>query len=95
MATKKRPRKTWLIVLVVVATLLVLFVYSTLGLQRYSCEVCITFRGNSQCRTAYGSTEQEARRTASDNACAVLASGMADSIVCSNTPPERATCTEP
>lgn len=95
MPDKRQSRRTWLIVALVVAALLVLFVWSTMGLKQYSCEVCITFRGGTQCRTAYGATESEARRTATDNACAVLAGGMTDNIACANTPPDRATCTAP
>lgn len=56
------------------------------------CEVCITFRGAQACREAYGPTEPEARRTATDNACALLAAGMTASIQCQNTPPDRVTC---
>jgi hypothetical protein len=59
---------------------------------RTSCEVCITFRGASQCREAYGPSRKEAVRTATDNACAFLASGMTASVECQNTEPDRVTC---
>jgi hypothetical protein len=58
-----------------------------------SCEVCVTFRGSSTCREALARTEEEATRTAQDNACAVLgATGMTLSIECANTRPDRVTC---
>jgi hypothetical protein len=70
-----------------------LIVVSALDTLGSTCEVCMTFRGQTQCRTATGTTEQEATRTATDNACAVLgARGMALSIECQNTPPARVTC---
>ena len=66
--------------------------YSILGQSRVSCEVCIDFHGGSECRTALGASREEAVKTATDNACAFLASGMTDSIRCSNTQPVRVAC---
>jgi hypothetical protein len=51
------------------------------------CEVCIEFRGARQCRRAEGPDRESCQRTATDNACAFLASGMTDSIACSRTSP--------
>ncbi|MEW5975418.1 MAG: hypothetical protein AB1898_06375 [Acidobacteriota bacterium] len=67
-------------------------VYSTLDLHQYSCEVCMEFRGQTDCRTAAGETEAEAVRTAIENACAQIASGMTDSIACTQTPPKSVNC---
>ncbi len=78
--------------LVIAGVVLLLFaalVYSTLSLARYECEVCVTFNGRSACRVAAGATREEAIRTASDNACAFLASGRTDSMACGRTPPTR------
>ena len=70
-----------------------LLVVSALSAFEHDCEVCMTFRGVSQCRSAAGVTREEAVRTATDNACAVLgARGMTLSIECSNTPPASVTC---
>ncbi|HEY7337578.1 MAG TPA: hypothetical protein VH639_21985 [Bryobacteraceae bacterium] len=62
-------------------------VYSSMNLAGHRVEVCITYNGRSSCRTAAGATEEFARRTATTNACADLASGVTDSIACENTPP--------
>ena len=62
-------------------------VYSSMNLAGHRVEVCITFNGRTNCRTASGATEEFARRTATSNACAELASGVTDSIGCENTPP--------
>lgn len=65
----------------------IVLLYLTLGLRRYRVEVCVVFRGRTECRTAAGGTREAAQRTAIENACAFLASGMADSIACSQTTP--------
>ncbi len=85
-------KRTTLAIVIVIAALAALILYSTLRLGGYSCEVCMEFAGRTACRTARGTSEQEARRTATDNACALLASGVTDSIACTNTPPRSARC---
>ncbi|MBZ5554460.1 MAG: hypothetical protein LAO21_17210 [Acidobacteriia bacterium] len=64
-----------------------IIVYSTMNLSHFECEVCVEFKGRTSCRTAAGSTREEAVRTATDNACADIASGMTDSIACGHTTP--------
>jgi hypothetical protein len=66
-------------------------VYSTLDLQGYSCEVCITFNGRTNCAKASGTSREEAQRTATDTACAPITGGMSETIACSNTPPDSVT----
>jgi hypothetical protein len=62
------------------------------GLAEHRVEVCIAFRGSQEvCRTAAGATVEEATRKAKDNACAFVASGVTDSLACSNTTPTRVT----
>jgi hypothetical protein len=63
-------------------------VYSTLSTGRVRCQVCITFRGQQACRTAAASTRELALRTATENACATISSGVTDSNQCHNTPPD-------
>ena len=65
-----------------------LVVYSTLDLRQYSCEVCMTYRGRTNCSKASGTTAEEAQRTATDTACAPISGGMTESIECSNTAPD-------
>jgi hypothetical protein len=64
-----------------------LLVYLTLGQKHYRVEVCVAYLGRTECRTASAATKQQAQRTATENACALIASGMTDSIACANTPP--------
>lgn len=63
-------------------------VYSTMGAGRVRCEVCITYQGRQACRTASASTRDLALRTATENACALISSGITDSNQCHNTPPD-------
>lgn len=86
---------TWAVIagVVLAAATLALIVTAALSSMEYTCEVCMTFRGQTQCREAVGKTPEEATRTATDNACAMLgARGMSLSIECSNTPPVSAEC---
>lgn len=64
-----------------------LMIYSSLDLAGYRVEVCKEFQGRTACRTASGATRDAALRTASDNACALISSGMTDSIACQGTTP--------
>ncbi len=73
--------------------LVVLVIVGAMSSLEYSCEVCMTFRGRTECREAAGRTAEEAQRTATDNACSLLgARGMTMSIECTNTPPTSASC---
>ncbi len=66
-------------------------IYSTMNLSRYRVEVCMQFNGRTSCRTTSGSTEDFALRTAMQNACAEIASGVTDSIACEHSQPVRVT----
>ena len=72
-----------------IALFLVLLFWLAMGDNQKRVEVCVTFRGRTECRTASGATVEEAQRTAVQNACALLASGMTDSIACDRTPPTQ------
>jgi hypothetical protein len=66
-----------------------LILYSTMSLGGYRVEVCMGFNGQTNCRTATGSTEEFALRTATSNACAAIASGVTDSIACERSEPKK------
>ncbi len=69
------------------ALILGFVIYSTLGNARYRCEVCVAYQGRTACRTAGASTKEQAERTAQENACAQIASGVTDSIACGSSTP--------
>jgi hypothetical protein len=68
-------------------------VLSSLSIGSVRCEVCIEFRGRRACRTVDGNDEAETRSAAITNACALVASGVTDTVACQNTPPETVHCT--
>lgn len=73
--------------------LLGFIVYSTTGLATVSCEVCMEFEGRTMCRSAAGTTRDEAIQTATNSACADIASGREDSIACTGrTPMKSVSC---
>ena len=74
--------------------LLAYIIYSSLSLAQVSCEVCMTFRGRTECRAAAGANQEEAQRTATNVACSLLAAGMTDTIACENTQPTMLMCME-
>jgi hypothetical protein len=80
--------------IVAVAVVLAWIIYSSMDTQAYSCEVCVEFDGQTQCRSAAGATREEAVKTATSVACATLAHGMEQSIRCEQTPPKSINCKE-
>jgi len=84
--------KIAIVVTVVGVVMVALLIYAMLQQAKVSCEVCVAFHGNTDCRTAVGPTREEAIRTATDNACGLLASGMADRISCGQSTPVEVVC---
>ncbi|MGH9721202.1 MAG: hypothetical protein ACRD8O_13385 [Bryobacteraceae bacterium] len=80
-------KKTVLLGIAFVVLVLGVIVFTTMGTNKYRCEVCMDYQGRRSCRVAGASTEQQALRTAVENACALIASGVTDTIGCGNTPP--------
>ncbi|MCY4594717.1 MAG: hypothetical protein OXC19_07950 [Bryobacterales bacterium] len=83
--------KPILAAIVFIALVIGALVYSTLGLNQFTCEVCMEYKGRTNCATASGTTQEEAVRTATDTACATISAGMTESIQCSRTPPVSVT----
>jgi len=87
-------RRRFIWVLGVALVLFMAFVvYSSFYVAGFRCSVCIAFGGRSECRTVEGPTEREALMGATTNACALLASGVTDTIACERTAPTSANCT--
>lgn len=73
--------------IVFVVVVLAVLVYSSLHLAKFRVEVCMTFNGRTDCRTASADTEEHALRSATSNACGLIASGVTDSIACEHSQP--------
>ena len=67
-------------------------VYYSTTVSRFECEVCLTFQGETACRTAASGTKEASVESAVTSACGTLAGGMTESIRCQHTPPDRVTC---
>ncbi len=82
-------KKSVLFGIIFVVAVIGAVVYTTMSASstRYRVEVCMEFQGRSRCATAAAATEQNALRTATDNACAVIASGVTETMQCGNTQP--------
>ena len=80
-------KTTWLAVAFAVAVLSYLII-SSFRPQGFRCRVCITFKGNRDCRTASAATKQGALSTAVNNTCAQLSGGVIESNQCENTQPD-------
>ncbi len=80
-----------LLSLLFVGLVVAALIRSTMSLAKYRVEVCMDYNGRSSCRTAAGSTEEFALRSATNNACALIASGVTDSMGCERTTPRTVT----
>ena len=71
------------------AIFLIVLFYSTVSLtrNRFRVEVCMEFRGQTNCRVASGATQESALRTAITNACALISGGVTDSQQCERSTP--------
>ena len=84
-------KKPVLVGIVIVLVILGTLIYSSFNLATHRYEACMTFKGQTNCRIASGSTEEFAQRTAISNACAAIASGVTDSIACEESTPAKLT----
>jgi hypothetical protein len=85
---------SWLAAVVLVG-LVVIVVVSSLQVADVRCEVCMSFGGHEACRSVDAATEAEARHGAHANACALLASGVTDTMACERTEESSVRCTAP
>jgi len=79
------PRPLRFAILVLVLAAFAYVVYTSLHTAKFRVEVCLTYHGQSACRTAEGRTREEAERAAHDNACAQVTSGVTGTLGCQNT----------
>ena len=84
-------RTSWL-ALTALAGLAGFVVYTSLGVGNVRCEVCIEFGGSRACRAVDAATEREALAAARTNACALLTSGVTNTMACERTEPASTGC---
>jgi hypothetical protein len=83
-------KKKALLVILGIGAFIALLTALTLSGRKVRVEVCMEYRGRQRCKVASGPDQQTAIRTATDNACADIASGMTESIQCTNSRPVSA-----
>ncbi len=70
-----------------VAAVIAYLIYSSMGIAQYRVEVCIAFQGRTECRVASADTQDHALRSAQSNACALLVSGVTETMQCERVEP--------
>ena len=83
-----------LITIAMLALLALALYYGIREHLRVECDVCITFKGRTECRVGQGDSEDSAIAGANRAACAVLGSGVTDAMKCGATPPSSVRCRE-
>ena len=84
--------KAGLVSVIFGVVIVALVLYLSLGFDQVRCEVCVEYKGQTECRTAAGSDPETASRTARDNACAFLISSKTDAFLCGQGMPKRISC---
>lgn len=79
--------KTVVIGIVFLVVVLGFLVYSSMHVARYRVEVCVSYHGGNQCRTASADSQDHALRSAQSNACALLTSGVTETMQCERETP--------
>jgi len=92
MRPRRHPWRNALVTLGVLLPVIGYVVYSSFHAGEVECEVCITFEGRDACRTVAGKTEEDGMRGAVTNTCALLSSGVTDTLRCERTLPRKAEC---
>ena len=82
-------KKPVVVGIVIFAALMGLIAYSTMNMAQHRVEVCIEFKGQSDCRIASGSTREFALRKAISNTCASMSSGVTEVLACEHTEPAK------
>jgi len=70
-----------------IAIFIAILFYLTLGLKQHGVEVCMSYQGRQNCAKASAETRDKAVRTATTTACALIASGVTDSLACERSTP--------
>ncbi|HEV2750261.1 MAG TPA: hypothetical protein VGV12_07045 [Gemmatimonadales bacterium] len=85
-------KRSTLYSIAVVLAVAALFFFMTTARAKVQCRVCTEFRGQTNCATAVGATEQAAREGAQTTACGPIARGMDEQIGCSRAQPTAVQC---
>jgi len=87
--------KKLLVTITAVLGLFGILAYLTMSSNDVTCEVCMEFRGRTECRKATGKDRMEAEVAAASTACGLISGGVTDGIACRNSTPQSVSCTAP
>jgi hypothetical protein len=87
--------KRWLVGIGIAAAAAAALYAATVAGTGVRCEACVSFEGRSACRTATGSSRDEAERAAIMTACALVTGGVTQTIACQGLEPVSLDCREP
>ncbi len=79
--------KTVIIGVVFVLGIVAFLVYSSMHIAKYRVEVCVAYHGQTECRTASADTREHALRSAQNNACGLIVSGVTETMQCEHVEP--------
>jgi hypothetical protein len=77
-----------ILVVLFILALIGLIAFSTFGGPRYRVRVCMSYAGRSSCKTVSAKNDVSAVRSATENACADIASGVTDTMRCQQSEPQ-------
>ena len=81
-----------LLTVAALAALLGTFTYLTMSPNEVTCEVCMEFRGNTECRKATAKNREEAEVAAASTACSLISGGVTDGMACRSATPQKVSC---
>jgi hypothetical protein len=84
-------KQVGVLVAVLVFGFIVLILYSTIAGTRHRVRVCMAFNGRTACKTVAAKSEDGAVRSAVNNACADITSGVTEVMACEGSKPESVT----
>jgi hypothetical protein len=84
-------KKIGALVALLVFGFIVLVLYSTIAGTRHRVRVCMAYNGRTACKTVAAKSEDSAVRSAVNNACADITSGVTEVMGCEASKPESVT----
>jgi hypothetical protein len=82
MTPTPRKKKPIIAAVILAAALLALIAYSTMGLSKFKVEVCMEYNGQRSCAITSASDKNFAIRSAIQQACAEIVSGVTATMGC-------------
>ncbi|HYL37601.1 MAG TPA: hypothetical protein VEV17_16925 [Bryobacteraceae bacterium] len=65
----------------------IILAYSSMHPVKYRVEVCVAYQGRTECRIASADTKEHALRSAQNNACGLMVSGVTETMQCEHLDP--------